>query len=175
MPTMKDYQVATATMAGRFRYTLERRWGEGPALLWIMLNPSTADGTKDDPTIRRVVSFTEGFGHHAATIINLFALRATNPGELLAADDPIGPLNDKHISEQLIEHPLAVCAWGAVHPKLQWRIDDIRGFLIGHGAYCLGKTQAGWPRHPLYLAKNTPLSAWPLGNLAMRGGRFGDG
>jgi hypothetical protein len=169
-----NYVEAGALIKGQFRYALTRRWGSGPALLWIMLNPSTADGEQDDPTIRRVVSFTNGFGHFAAVIANLFALRATNPGELLTAQDPVGPENDRHLSDLLIDHPVAICAWGAVHPKLRWRIDDIRGFLVGHGAYCLGKTQRGDPRHPLYLAKNTPLITWPLGDLAMRGGRFGN-
>ena len=164
-----EYVEAGALIKGQFRYNLTRRWGEGPTLLWIMLNPSTADGKQDDPTIRRVVSFTEKFGHHSAAIINLFALRSPSPAHLLTAPDPVGPENDSYISAQLIEHPIAICAWGAVHPKLRWRVHEVRGFLHGHNAYCLGKTKAGDPRHPLYLSKDTTLQSWPVGHWIVQG------
>lgn len=166
---MTEYVDAGALIMGKFRYTLVRRWGDGPSLLWIMLNPSTANGEQDDPTIRRVVWFTEKFGHHAAVVINLFALRSPSPAHLLTAPDPVGPENDVFLSEQLIEHPIAVCAWGAVHPKLRWRLTEVKEFLDDHATYCLGKTQKGDPRHPLYLAKTTPLQSWPTGSSIIQG------
>lgn len=150
---------AEISPCGTYRYVLTReistmlRWVK--PCLFIMLNPSTADAFKDDPTIRRCMGFAEREGCTDLTVINLFALRATNPKELFNHKDPIGPLNDQKMAEQIEKHwmGITVAAWGA-HPmaaeraKILSRYDHIK---------CLGKTKNGNPKHPLYLKSNSSL------------------
>ena len=152
--------TAEMSPCGQYRYTLTRkintpvRWVK-PAL-FIMLNPSTADAIKDDPTIRRCISFAERECVTHLTIVNLFALRATDPRVLADHPDPVGPMNDLRIAEQIEKHKLGIviAAWGA-HPFAQRRgkeVLDKFGPLM-----CLGKTKNGSPRHPLYLKKDSEL------------------
>lgn len=144
---------------GRYRYTLTRSWEHAPGwkrtapAVWVMLNPSTADHEVDDPTIRRVVGFSRDFGFSQAIVVNLFALRATDPSALARADDPVGPLNDAVLATIAEGAGLIVAAWGA-HPFAQPRAAQVRE-LLGGQVMCLGHTKAGHPRHPLYL----PLTA----------------
>src|SRR6185312_12359012 len=112
--------VATATSAyisdcGRYRYGLGREWDypAKPALTFIMLNPSTADAEQDDPTIRRCIGFAKRDGFGALTVLNLYALRATDPRELERADDPKGPENDTMLRLHLKRGGTFVAAWGA--------------------------------------------------------------
>lgn len=150
----------------RYRYILTRKWGgmfnrEG-SCVFIMLNPSTADDQNDDPTIRRCIDFAKRWGHDGLTILNLFALRSTNPAALLGDADPVGPDNDRYIAEVCRTAGRLVVAWGA-HEMAQ-----ARGLAVltnlGHRASCLGLTQSGAPRHPLYVKADTPLvpfAGWP--------------
>ena len=85
---------ATLSPCGLYRYDLQRRWGEGPAVVFIGLNPSTADATVDDRTIGRMVGFATSWGRSAITVVNLFALRSKDPALLRAHSDPVGPDND---------------------------------------------------------------------------------
>jgi len=152
--------TAEISSCGAYRYTLTRktncifRWHR-PAL-FIMLNPSTADATQDDPTIRRCISFAERECCTDLTVVNLFALRATDPWTLTGHPDPVGPLNDLKIAEQIEEHKLGIviAAWGA-HPFAQKRgkeaLDKFGPFM------CFGKTKNGSPKHPLYLKKDAEL------------------
>lgn len=161
---MSDILPGSAVMSecGRYRYVLQRslgsilRWHR--PMLFIMLNPSTADATHDDPTIRRCIGFAKREGMTHLAVVNLFALRATDPRQLQAADDPIGPENDRHIAEQVAKHPGAiVAAWGA-HPFARARARDV---LTKFGPFnCLGTTRAGYPRHPLYVPSAQPLEVF---------------
>src|SRR5690554_6900188 len=100
--------MSALTDQATYRYTLTRSdYGDAPwlsmhepRLLWIMLNPSTADETADDPTIRRVKAFTRRLGYSGLTVVNLYAMRSTDPRGLWAAADPIGPDNDRAIAEE---------------------------------------------------------------------------
>jgi len=123
-----------------------------------MLNPSTADATKDDPTIRRCISFARREKATHLIVLNLFALRSTNPEALKTAEDPIGPDNDKHLQEFLVDDiSWKVAAWGS-HPFAKERAKDVtRRFGPFH---CLGKTKDGSPRHPLYVKSDAPLKEW---------------
>lgn len=143
---------------GRYRYELTRTWGAGDRLLWIMLNPSTADACVDDPTIRRVIGFSRAWGFDGAIVANLFALRATDPKALRAHPDPVGPANDAMLAHLAKRSPFAVCAWGA-HGGLHGRDVAVRALLESVGCLrrCLGRTSSGAPKHPLYLAASTPL------------------
>ena len=152
--------TAIISECGTYRYTLTRelncpiRWNK--PCLFIMLNPSTADATKDDPTIRRCIKFAERHKCTKLTVVNLFALRATDPKELLNHPDPIGPLNHQYLEDEvdIHQHGLIIAAWGS-HPFAKDRATQV---IESFGPFsCLGRTKDGSPRHPLYVKSDTPL------------------
>src|SRR4051794_16373452 len=99
---------------GQYRYRLERTWeARAGTVTWIMLNPSTADAEVDDPTLTRCLSFTRAAGWGRLLVVNLFALRSTDPAQLAQHADPVGPRNLDHVREALQEANLIVAAWGA--------------------------------------------------------------
>jgi hypothetical protein len=146
---------------GKYRYRLDRRWADGPTVAWVMLNPSTADGTSDDATLTRITRFSRSWGFGALTVVNLYAWRATDPAELWRAADPVGPDTDWHILQAVAGHEVVV-AWGA-HGKAE-RIAEVLNLIAsstGAGRpHALGLTKTGQPRHPLYLPSNTGLRVW---------------
>ena len=156
--------AATLSACGLYRYTLDRDWAVGPRAIWIMHNPSTADANVDDPTIRRVRSFTEREGCGGFTVVNLYAWRATNPRELRAVADPVGPDNDRHIAAAVraASGPV-IAAWGAIQSWQRIRVARLlQGPLARAELRCIGEpTKANHPRHPLYLPGNAPLQHWP--------------
>jgi hypothetical protein len=142
---------ATFSADGRYRYRLWRRWDRSrPMVAFVMLNPSTADARRDDPTIRRCVAFARRWGYGGIEVVNLFALRATDPGELRVAKDPSGPGNARHVGRALAAASLVVLAWGA-HRALRDPPTLARRLLSLRRPHCLGLTRSGEPRHPLYL------------------------
>lgn len=120
---------------GVYRYELTRTWGDGDRLLWIMLNPSTADADLDDPTIRRVIGFSRGFGYSGAIVANLFALRSTDPKALRTHPDPVGPANNAMLAQLARRSPFAVCAWGA-HGGLRGRDREVLALMQSVGSRC---------------------------------------
>ena len=165
-PLLTCESSAQISPCGLYRYELQRRWhGSGSMLVAIMLNPSTADAAQDDPTIRRLMRFASDWGHAALRVVNLFAFRATNPRELMRADDPIGPDNDSAILKAVTcAGSVTICAWG-VGGKLLGRDLQVIALLVKHGVrvvYRLGTTKAGHPRHPLYVAASTKPELWHL-------------
>jgi hypothetical protein len=134
-----------------YRYRLRRTWAAGPRVAFIGLNPSTADATADDPTVRRCVGFARAWGFGGVDVINLFAFRVTEPRVLRRAVDPVGPDNDDHLLEVATGAGRVVAAWG-VHGTHRNRDVTVLGLLRGAGMSisCLSHTQAGHPRHPLY-------------------------
>jgi Uncharacterized protein conserved in bacteria len=148
---------AVISECGRYRYELGRRWDStGPLLEWIMLNPSTADASADDPTIRRCMAFAKRWGYGGIVVRNLFALRATNPQALLARDliDSISPDNFVYLSR--LDADCTIAAWGAHAATLEWRN---AGFRIRRpNLFCLGVNANGSPKHPLYVpSSRTPI------------------
>jgi hypothetical protein len=150
----------------RYRYVLTREWERGEGNVnFIMLNPSTADASVDDPTIRRCIGFAQRWGYRTLTVTNLYGLRATDPRELRRADDPIGPCNGEELANQARLASLVVCAWGnhglsrgeLVRRVLQATLSPF--IRVSH----LGLTHAGAPRHPLYLSARTPLQPYTEG------------
>lgn len=141
----------------RYRYTLHREWlGAGRGrVCWVMLNPSTADDTHDDPTIRRCVRFSAAWGYDGLVVVNLFALRSTDPNVLLMDTDPGGPENDDAIRRAAASASLVVAAWGAHRAMRRGRRDQRMYDLISAPLHCLGTTRDGHPRHPLRLRADT--------------------
>lgn len=124
-----------------------------------MLNPSTADATLDDPTIRRCIGFAQSWGFHRLDVVNLFAMRETNPAELKKYMDPVGPRNNAITIDIIRRASLIVCAWGA-HPFAKERATFIRALLGSYRLHHLGLTASGAPRHPLYLKKDVKPIIW---------------
>lgn len=122
-----------------------------------MLNPSTADADADDPTIRRCINFARRDGFGALTVVNLFALRATNPKEIETAAAPTGGTkNDEILKEVISKSERTVCAWGGnvlARERAAWFFKRFSQYDL----YCLGLTIYGAPRHPLYVKSDTPL------------------
>lgn len=145
---------ATFSPCRRYRYTLWRRWGDGPYANFVGLNPSTADETQDDPTIRRCIRFAREWGYGALCMTNLFAFRATDPKVMLAEPAPIGPQNDDWLRASGIDAGIVIAAWGA-HGGHHNRDEAVLGMFAN--MHHLGLTKDGKPRHPLYLrADSTP-------------------
>jgi hypothetical protein len=135
------------------------------AIAWIMVNPSTADASEDDATIRKVIGFTERLGGGWAIVGNKFAYRATDVRELRTAADPKGPENDDHLLQIMRDAPIVIAAWGPLAKlpdRLRKRWRTIRKMAEDNGVnlMCLGTAADGQPRHPLMLAYDTPLAPW---------------
>lgn len=132
-----------------YRYALWREWPDGDGYaMFVGLNPSTADETRDDPTIRRCIAFAKAWGYAALCMTNLFAFRATDPKVMMAAGDPVGPENDAHLALLAREAGVVVAAWGT-HGTHKRRADAVRSLLPA--LHCLATTKDGHPGHPLYL------------------------
>lgn len=155
---------AVISPCGQYRYTLTRPAHDmypttGPAL-FIMLNPSTADASLDDPTIRRCRGFAKSWDCAGIIVANLYALRATDPAELWLHSDPVGEDNDMWLASLIREHDTVICAWGA--NARRERIDAVRKmFHRNSRPMCLGVTKDGAARHPLYIRADQPLIDWP--------------
>ena len=170
-------RTATLSPDGLYRYTLGRRWATGPTLGVVMLNPSTADGLVDDPTIRRCIGIACMAGYGALTVVNLFAFRAAHPAELWrAAVDRVGPENDAAIRSATACCESLLLAWGAPPPGPRGSIVGDRAAAVerlldttGARRLCVGVTMLGHPRHPLYVrSTQTPIAyrrdtRWPAG------------
>lgn len=153
--------VAAYSACGQYRYGLSRRWATGPALLYVMLNPSTATETANDPTIERCERRARALGYAGFGVVNLFAFRATRPQDLMRSTDPVGPLNDAAITLALRRADQVLCAWGVHggHGGQDRRVLEILR-RSGRPLLHLGLTKAGAPRHPLYIAYARMPQPW---------------
>jgi hypothetical protein len=146
-----------------YRYLLTRVWGGRRAMVFVMLNPSTADALVDDQTIRRCRGFAVREGCGSLRVVNLFALRSTNPMALQTHPDPVGPENDRLIRKYTgaAGDSVVVVAWGS-HGFARDRALVVAGGLrdAGHELWCLGVTGDGSPRHPSRVRNDAPLVPW---------------
>lgn len=156
----------------KYRYTLTRRWiplleavidhGDRGMINWIMLNPSTADATQDDPTITRCIKRSKSLGFSSLVVTNLFAWRATDPRDMIGVEYPVGPDNNNHIQEIASQASCVVFGWGANGGYLlRDREIDSRIRAMGITPHCLGITNDGFPSHPLYIPGVQPLISYP--------------
>lgn len=158
IPGLEVTSTATLSDDGRYRYLLTRQWGQEPPLTFVMLNPSTADAEQDDPTIRRCIGFAQRDGFGGIVVVNLFAYRATDPRELLAADDPIGPDNDATLVALVGASGQTVAAWGAPGGEYgRERAKFVHSIATRRPLASLGTTLHGHPRHPLYVRGDQPI------------------
>ncbi len=146
---------AVISDCGKYRYRLDRRTpvpiGDERQMLFIMLNPSTADAELDDPTIRKCRGFCERAYHGGFTVVNLFAYRATDPAELKKASDPIGPENMRHIMKAASEADTIICAWGT-KGSFGRQNEKVINALKENDLFALELTKDGHPKHPLYIS-----------------------
>ncbi|GLQ05517.1 DUF1643 domain-containing protein [Sneathiella chinensis] len=150
---------ATFSDCEKYRYRLWRQWDDGPRVAFLMLNPSTADADRNDPTVERCHRRAVAMGFGAMEVINIFAFRATDPRDLKQAAQPVGPLNDATILESARASDTLICAWGS-HGDFQNRDEQVRTLLRTNGikAQVLKLTSKGQPGHPLYI----PYSCTPV-------------
>lgn len=143
---------ANFSPCGKYRYLLWRTWSPGPVLLWVMLNPSTADAEVLDPTVCRCVDFARRWGYGGIQVVNLFAYRSTDPKHLLEVQDPVGPANDQAIEIATGFCDKVIAAWG-VTGRLKRRDISVRKLIrnAGKDLYCMKLTRRQDPAHPLYL------------------------
>ena len=144
-----------------YRYALTRCWGDGPRITWVMLNPSTADERRNDPTIERCERRSRAMGFGAMRIVNLFAWRATDPADLKRAAAPEGPANRRAVLTAARWADIVVAAWGVhgTHRGAHLAAEDLlrRNRAVPH---VLGLTRDGHPRHPLYVGYDVTPIPW---------------
>ena len=168
--------AAEISLCGRYRFVLWRSWSNvgvpQKAVNFVMLNPSTADSTIDDPTIRRCIGYAKAWGYGGLIVTNLYPLRSTDPRALKTSEQPEGPLvgghlldrpfleNDMHIKGSARHAKLVVCGWGN-HGRgkaASRTLAMIRD--VGKTPHCLGITSLNEPSHPLYLKGD--LTPFPI-------------
>jgi len=145
----------------QWRYTLWRIWDkEKPSIAFIGLNPSTADETTDDPTVRRCIRFAQKWGYGSMWMLNLFGLRSTDPKMLYEHDDPVGRDNREAVYNICLVMEKVVLCWGnhGAHLKEGWRlVEQLKKEGYGDKLWAFGVTKQGQPKHPLYLPNDTKL------------------
>lgn len=152
------YTGAHFSSCRQYRYSLWRQWGSSlDYVMFIGLNPSTADETRDDPTVRRCIAFAKAWGFSNMCMTNLSAIRATDPRVMLAHLDPVGPENDQLLIAMARVAGIVVAAWG-VHGTHRGRGAQVRAMIPG--LHVLRLTKEGHPAHPLYLPKTLKPVQW---------------
>lgn len=154
---------AVIDTSGLYRYSLTRRWGIGPpnSVCFMMLNPSTADASVDDPTIRRCIGFAKRWGHDGLEVVNVFGLRSADPSKVLMSPNPLGIQNHAYIQAAFVMADKIVVAWGASLNVVPWLPRPIMD-IYEHKLFCLGLTKTGQPRHPLYAKADSELIPYKL-------------
>lgn len=153
---------AVFSPCGEFRYALWRIWSRSQKPLMVVgLNPSTADASKDDPTIRRCIGYAARWGMGGLLMGNLFAFRSTYPVNLISAINPIGDDNDLWLARMGDEAEIVLAAWGQNVAKIDpSRVNSVRAMFptLHH----LALTAAGQPKHPLYLPGELKPTVWEI-------------
>jgi len=168
VPAPEIHRSAKISDCQSYRFELRRWWRAGPPVCWIMLNPSTADHRKDDPTIKRIIGFTQRWGYGGLIVVNLYPYRSPSPrdcmewaGAFLGDDQPFDPYvrdacheNTNYVTNAAAEADLIITAWGAGNQFPMWEDNVLESICedadIDYSQFmCLGKTKGGDPKHPL--------------------------
>ena len=153
LPTHSLIKAAAISDCLQYRYELRRVWDDKkPLVLFIGLNPSTADAESDDNTSRVCINYAKRWGYGGVLLGNLFAFRSTDQSALYTAADPVGPDNDAWLKKLQAEAKIVICAWSATGGYRN-RDRVVLSFL--QKPHCLTKLKSGYPGHPLY--KNAGL------------------
>lgn len=153
-PFTGDAASAEFSLCQTYRYSLWRWWDTSkPYWAFLMLNPSTADATKNDPTVERCQRRATQAGAGGVAVVNLFALRSTDPAGLYSHDSPVGPENDAYIMDVCRGALIVICAWGG-HGRHLNRASHVTTMLkqAGIQTRALAINADGSPKHPLYIA-----------------------
>lgn len=155
---------AVFSVCGRYRYRLERRWDTGAGLvLFVMMNPSTADDTTDDPTVAKCQKYARRWGFNGLLVGNVCAFRATHPKMLLEAQDPVGLANHRALLDMARESSRVVMAHGIL-PSKELRAHALSVALLlreqGHKLHVLALSARGIPVHPLYQPEARSPALW---------------
>ena len=149
-------------MNGPYRYSLYREWDYTKKKVgWLMLNPSTADGIREDATTRKCIGFSNLWGYGGLIITNLWAWRATSPDDLIQNEISVGPMNDAYIREMADTTDFVVCAWGH-NASGHKRCEEVMELLYGKDTRCLHLNKGGTPGHPLMLSYKRELMDYSL-------------
>lgn len=161
-------QGADLSPCSRYRWRLWRRWDElGDTVAFVALNPSTADGETDDPTLAKLVRYGRAWGYGALVLVNLYPWRATDPRDLWKAEDAgedvEGDVSGIYLALDAAEDSrLVVACWGAAE-RAQARGDQMARALLDVGSvHCFTTTKSGAPGHPLYLPGDLTPTPWNL-------------
>ena len=160
--TSEEMSGATFSPLPKYRYLLWRRWAKEPnGLLCVLLNPSTANEFENDPTVTRCLNRAVRMGFTSLEVVNLFAFRATDPAEMMAQQDPIGPDNDEVIRRAVQRAVMVLCGWGSLGKYLD-RDAAVLKILDEEGRYAhvLGLNTNDTPMHPLYISYNVYPQIW---------------
>jgi hypothetical protein len=145
-----------------YRYALTRTWNpSGKRLVYVMLNPSKATEQHNDPTVERCERRARALQFGAFRVVNLFALRETNPAIMRKSPHPIGPENDMALITGAKWADMILCAWGVHGTHLHRNVEVTKHFLsTGKPLYTLGLSKAGHPKHPLYISYAQTPQPW---------------
>ena len=156
---------AVISPCGLYRYRLERHFGSGKTACVVMVNPSTADADEDDATIRKLRGFAERAGIGRVIVVNLFAYRATDVKRLRKVSDPIGLLNEVHVTNAIEDADILIAAWGPLSKqparyRSQWQMVQRHAQRLGKPLHAIGTAKCGHPRHPLMTPYSQPIQLW---------------
>lgn len=157
-------KTATISECNKYRYDLLRVWDETtPYLMFIGLNPSTADHEQDDPTIKRCIGFAESLNFGGICMCNLFAFRATKPSDMMSSSSPIGIDNDSYVKLHAEKAGMVIAAWGNAGDYLN-RDKEVLALLSKVDVFALEINKSGQPKHPLYISNDTKPELYQLKN-----------
>jgi hypothetical protein len=148
--------------SNEYRYRLTRTWGTQPHVLFIMMNPSTANPTADDPTVAKCRRLAVKWGYGGIHVGNTFAYRATDQNRLAQVADPVGPDNDAHLLDMAAQSALLIFAYGQPkHRRLKERGLAVARLLVSrYRLHVLRLSKNGTPCHPLYLPESLKPVLW---------------